>query len=73
MFVTSSNGEIRVKKCVPGGPADVSQSIKQGDVLLRIDGFNCSGVSLKDIQPRVLLALICKALRRFHVAAVGLY
>jgi C-terminal processing protease CtpA/Prc len=53
VFVTSSSGEIRVKKCVPGGPADVSQSIRQGDVLLKIDGFNCTGLPLKDIQPRV--------------------
>jgi C-terminal processing protease CtpA/Prc len=42
---------------VPGGPADASQSIRQGDVLLRIDGFNCSGSSLKDIQPRVCYTL----------------
>jgi hypothetical protein len=52
---TTSGSEIRVKKCAPGGPADVSQAIKQGDVLLKIDGFNCVGSSIKDIQPRVRL------------------
>ena len=55
---TTSGSEIRVKKCVPGGPADVSQAIKQGDILLKIDGFNCVGSSIKDIQPRVRLCPI---------------
>jgi hypothetical protein len=63
VFTTHSSGEIRVKKCVPGGPADVSQAIKPGDVLVKIDGVNVVGVSLKDVQPRIVGAADSKCRR----------
>jgi len=60
VFTTSSGGEIRVKKCVPGGPADVSQCIKPGDVLVKIDGTSVLGQALKDVQPRIVGAVDSK-------------
>jgi C-terminal processing protease CtpA/Prc len=57
VFSTSSDGGIRVKKCVAGGPADASQAIKPGDILLKIDGCSCVGLSIRDIQPKVCAAV----------------